>query len=632
MISQRQVKILEFYLVHQNTFVSAKSLSVKLDVSPQTIKNDIRDLNNLSHQVRLFKVISAPNKGTKITVFNSQKLNLKIKEWEQNLEINNKEQRSNLIINYLLSSYGYVTKSQLMRKFYIRETTLYKQTKNIKKILSKFNLSLKYKTNCGYLINGSELNKRNYLSHLGVDYKNKKHKFEPEEATKIYNIAADIFFNHKYHINEEILQNITAHIYIALQRIKHNHFVEESINSNLIKTEEYQISEEILTRVFKNCRISQKHFTNETLLLTQIILGKLNYINDEALHEKMNNFLNTAFDDIYAKFAINLDAVDNLRVLLILHLIPLFYRVQSGTQLPNPLENKIHTSFPQAYDIALYFSQLLEKECHLKISKNELSFLVLYFNYGIENYLSSESGKKILIITSLRKSETILLKHKILNWFPKQIAEIRFAYPTEYNEKILVEEYDAIFSTENNISNNQGEITYINLFPSENDYKKIKLALNGFDNIHSILEKFDPSCFYYGEIKTKKEALDLAIENATSHYHLTGDFAKSVKNRETLNSTYFGNKIAIPHTAEPVSNDTFVSVVALKNEIKWDSYNTINLILLVSIAKNNPKEFQFWYYISSLIQNPELLKDFRRKPTFISFKTAIKKALKNKFI
>ena len=633
MVTERQIKILEFYLDHENNFIPAKKLASELNVSIQTIKNDLKNIHSLSKQALSFQLNSVPNKGTKLMIKDLKKLRLQIKNWKQQEQktVDNKENRSNLIISYLLNSYGYVSKTHLMNHFYIRDTTLYKQMKEIKQELPNFGLKLEYKTNYGYIITGSELNKRTYLTHLGVDYKNKTYEFLPEDTTKVYNIVADAFFNHKYHIDEEILQNITAHIFIAVQRISHSHFITETTNSSLENTEEYQIALEILQKILKGFRINPQYFSNEVSLLTQIILGKMNYISDDLLQEKMNRFLNEAFKAIYTKFSINFETVDNIKLLLILHLVPLYYRVHSGTQLTNPLEEEIHQSFPQAYDIALYFSQLLEKNCDLKISKSELSFLVLYFNFGIENYLSTASGKKILIITSLRKSETILLRHKILNWFPNQIEELSFAYPDEYKKSIDSDDFDAIFTTEADIVNNQGEITYINLFPSEKDYKKINLALNGFDSINSILEKFDPACFYYGKINTKKEVLDLAIKNAMEHYQLAEDFMQSVKDREALNSTYFGNKIAVPHTASPVSNDKFVSIVALKDEIKWDSCNSVNLILLVSIAKNNPKEFQFWYYISSLIQDPTLLNDFRKNPTFNSFEEVIKKALKDKF-
>ena len=75
---------------------------------------------------------------------------------------------------------------------------------------------------------------------------------------------------------------------------------------------------------------------------------------------------------------------------------------------------EIKQSFPLAYDIALYFTLLIKERFHLNVSADEISYLSLYFNYGLENIHLGNYAKKILIITSLRKSETVLLRHKIL--------------------------------------------------------------------------------------------------------------------------------------------------------------------------------------------------------------------------
>ena len=89
--------------------------------------------------------------------------------------------------------------------------------------------------------------------------------------------------------------------------------------------------------------------------------------------------------------------------------------------MTNPLDASIHQSFPQAHDIALYFSMLVRNEFQLVVSKDEVSYLTLYFNYGLENYLSTSIGKKLLIITPLRKSETILMNIKFFMGYQNKL-------------------------------------------------------------------------------------------------------------------------------------------------------------------------------------------------------------------
>ncbi len=121
--------------------------------------------------------------------------------------------------------------------------------------------------------------------------------------------------------------------------------------------------------LFQKKLMKQQHYKNELNFLTLIILGKIDYTGNDHIQEKVNHFIDQAFESIYQKFSINFDSIDNLRLLLALHLVPLFYRIQSGTQLTNPLDASIHQSFPQAHDIALYFSMLVRNEFQLVVSK-----------------------------------------------------------------------------------------------------------------------------------------------------------------------------------------------------------------------------------------------------------------------
>lgn len=153
---------------------------------------------------------------------------------------------------------------------------------------------------------------------------------------------------------------------------------------------------------------------NEINLLTQTILGKLDYSRNDHLQKEVNDFINDSFLYIRNKFCVNFEPAESLKLFLALHLVPLIYRIKSGTQLNNMMAPEIKQSFPLAYDIALYFTLLIKERFHLNVSADEISYLSLYFNYGLENIHLGNSAKKILIITSLRKSETVLLRHKIL--------------------------------------------------------------------------------------------------------------------------------------------------------------------------------------------------------------------------
>lgn len=631
-LTKRQTDILTFLAKQTDRFVTAKEIADFFDVSVRTVKSELQTIREETQSLSTFEIETYPRKGNKLVIINKEGFEKEIERFTEKrlTKFNSIQQRSNAIIYYLLNSNKHISKPKLMTIFFIADTTLYNQMKKVKDILSRFNLDLEYKSNTGYYISGKELDKRTCLNKIGyVDRTNSY--YSHENTTDIYNVVADTFINFQYKIDEQILQNITAHIARSIERIKKNYFVEEQHFSEFKETVEFKISREILNTLLDGYRIKEEKIADESALLTQIILGKVNLNSNDPLHGEVNKFIDESFKAIYQKFAINFDSADNLRLLLVLHLMPLLYRAQSGTQLDNPLESEIHQSFPQAYDISLYFCRLINNLFSVNILSGEVSYLALYFNYGIDNYLSSSSEKKILLITSLRKSETILLRHKILSWFPNQIDTFDFIHPSKFSSDLFIHDYDGIFTTEKNLKQNQGAITFISLFPNEKDFEKINLAINGYNSLESILGKFSEETFFYGQLTSKSQALACAIENAQKKYHLSSEFASSIYEREQLNSTYFGNKIAIPHTLSPISEETFVSFVALEKEIRWDNLNHVKFIILVSIAKNNPKEFQFWYHLSTFLQDQKSFAKFAKKPDFNHLIHAIESSLRNKF-
>lgn len=631
MLTKRQFQLFSYYADNHDTFIVANELASFFYVSIRTIKNELKAIRSFSDQYASFEFSTLSSKGTKLTILDKQQFQLDLTTIRKKMTTanNSMERRLNSLLLFLLDRTTSVTKFELMDKFFISETTLYHDINEAKKILKKYSLVLHYKTNVGYLVTGSEIDKRRCITKVGFIEDQENHLYMTENTTRIYTVVADTFIKYRYHLDERTLQNITAHIARSLRRVEKFHYITTTLQQDLESATEFKIANEILSNLIPKTFLNDEYFMNEVVLLTQIILGKLEYTEDSALQEAINEFISLSFGLIHKKFFINLDSIDNFKLLLALHLIPLFYRIKSGTQLINWMSIEIRQFFPQAFDIALYFSMLIKEKFNLQVSEDEISYLALYFNYALENYPSTTVGKKILIITQLRKSETILLRHKILSWFSDQITSITFIPPDKID--VDLNDYDAIFSTEDNLDKYHGSVSFINLFPTEKDFKKINLAINGYTDIQSILDKFDPDCFYVGIADSKNEVLDIISENAIKRYNLDENFLTIIKDRELITSSYFGNGVAIPHPLTPVTDETFVSIAILDKPIPWDTIHDVRFVMLISIAKNNPKEFQFWYYMSSITRNEELLKKIVKDASYESFLQALSTALKLEF-
>ncbi|GAB2027381.1 BglG family transcription antiterminator [Lactovum odontotermitis] len=633
-LSNRQFQIFKMYAMSKNKFLTAKDLAASLDISVRTVKTDLKAIQEYSGEFTSFRLESLSSQGSRIIVTDEARFEEELRDIESatGADVSDAENRAKFMIRFLLEQRDFKSKIQLENKFYLSESTLYHCMKEVRKLLSSFNLQLHYKTNLGYKIEGEELDKRICLVKLDPDtkYQITPLSSRPDDLTEIYKVVTDSFFQAHYPMNEVMLQNITEHVHQNLARIRNNYFVSAAVSSeDLTETTAYPIARSIIRQLLKNELPSESRLENEINLLTLIILGKLEYTGNSELQEEINDFVEETFLKIDKKFSTHFGTLAVLKMKITFHLIPLFYRIKSKTQLTNAMVTEITQQFPQAANIALYFADLIHESYGLKASIDEITYLILHFNYGLSLMSQESPEKRILVITELRQSETSLLKYKIIQWFPNIIASIDFVFPSAI-DTIRIENYDAIFSTEKNLEKYHGGVSHLNFFPKESDFERINLALNGFNNLAAILTKFSEHSFYYGEANSKDEVLKIITEKAAENVNAPA-FLTSIKDREKIASSYFGNGIAMPHPLIPFTEKTSASVALLKTPIQWDSLHKVQLIILVSIAKDNPVEFQFWHYMSAFVQNEKTLPDLLKVPTYENFIRCLSESLAGEF-
>ena len=101
--------------------------------------------------------------------------------------------------------------------------------------------------------------------------------------------------------------------------------------------------------------------------------------------------------------------------------------------------------------------------------------------------------------------------------------------------------------------------------------------------------------------------------------------------REALSSSYFANHVAMPHPLYPFSPQTFIAVAILEEGIEWDEGRQVKIVLLVSTEMNNPKAFQIWPYLSSLVCSEELVGQVLADTSYENLMAVLRASLLDKF-
>ena len=81
----------------------------------------------------------------------------------------------------------------------------------------------------------------------------------------------------------------------------------------------------------------------------------------------------------------------------------------------------------------------------------------------------------------------------------------------------------------------------------------------------------------------------------SSRWKSSTGFYEAVCKREKMAHTCMGNRVAMPHPCQVLTEDTFVSVAVLKAPIQWDEQHEVQAIFLVSVSRQKNKKLQDFY-------------------------------------
>lgn len=202
MLNKRQIKILELFAKNRNRYYTSNQLAKNFNVSIRTIKSDLKEIRKYSEPNNDFNIESLPSKGSKIIIFNESSFLTQLNKAAKKIAgTNTNKDRINEFIKKLISSNTYISKYYMMESLYISESTLYQTLNDAKRRLKDFNLSISYKTNHGYYIEGAEVDIRRYILINDIYFSNSI-KIN-DDLARIYNVIANSFIDNKYQINEK---------------------------------------------------------------------------------------------------------------------------------------------------------------------------------------------------------------------------------------------------------------------------------------------------------------------------------------------------------------------------------------------------------------------------------------------
>lgn len=603
----------------ESEYQTAEALAEELGVSSKTIRNQLKNLNELLSEFEVY-VESKHGSGYRLVVANPGRRKeleelMQKRELQESAIPNSSEERVQYLLEYLLNAERYVKLDDLSELLYISKKTLTNNLKEVECLLGEYNLSLKRKPNYGVCVEGKEFDRRLCIAGYVAEKIKLAEKLGgdqdvTEEIQWIYKCVRGCLSKYNFDISNVAFQNLILHIQIAILRMRGGHYVPmvEGDGEKVRNKKTYRMAEEILGMIKEKFSVGFPpseivyiaiHLEGKKMVLNAGIgeESEGNLVISQEISDLVDQMLGAVNDAFKFDFREDLE----LRMSLSQHMVPLVVRLQHDMKLTNPLLKDIKERYSFAYTMATTACVVLNHKFHKAMKEDEIGYIALLFALALERKKTEVAKKNILLVCASGRGSAQLLLHRYKTEFGSYLNKISVCDVGRIGEQDFTE-IDYVFTTVPIPVKIPVPIQEVEYFLKSSDIQAVKKTLMG--KVDSPVLDIYPKELFLPHMKfaNKEEALRTLCGFVCDKGLAPKEFIDSVRAREVLAKTAFGNFVAMPHPIEVMGERPFVCVAVLDDPILWteDALDSlIQVIFLVSVANYEHFDVQQFYQVTA---------------------------------
>ncbi len=616
-LNSRQKDLIKL-MINESNYKTMNEYAGILKISPRTLYSDIEIINNhlKSFQTEIQK---KPRVGIKLCGNHQEKMQL-LKNVNSKCDIKNQystEERHLEIMKMLFIDEQTISYQKLADYFWVSKTSICNDMDLIQGALNDRTVGIESDKK-GTRIVGSEAQKQYTLQIYTENMLNKSNisneedflKYGPVILKKIYpeDIVDTVLKEvEKFEKNQNIylsytyLKSLVVTIIVfvfRLSRKKHITLKKNFIFEEIKSLETYFIAETMLNSISQKLNIDiikdDIDYLNKQLLAHSINPE----INDEKEIKKYHDMVKEAVDEMSSIMSVDLRHDEKLYKGLMLHIIPMIYRLDMGIRLQNPMLNEIKEQYSVTLNATWYVMAKLAGKLNITLTEDEVAFLMVHFQVSIDR---NAKVKKILIVCPTGIGSSELIANKIKRFLPAkdiiEVVSIRQLYENN------IKNVDLIISSVT-VDIKDKPVVYVSSLVSNNDIKNIsKYYTDIFIDDKCMDESVEEEYLKFEHIKnliykeliftnynctSPEECLSYMIDCFEIEGLTNDGFKESILEREKLGSTSLDSAVAIPHALPQTVKKSALGIMTLKNHIRWGKKN-VNTIILISISLDDIK-------------------------------------------
>jgi lichenan operon transcriptional antiterminator len=444
-----------------------------------------------------------------------------------------------------------------------------------------------------------------------------------EEILVIRNVILALIREHHITLSDVGLNNLIIHVAIACKRIREgNHVLLYSDELNeIIGQKEFSVAEKIVKNLSETLMVdfpeNEVAYIAIHLLGTKMIEKSPGEQVEKVIDKKIAQLVSDILAKIDEKLSLGISEDKELLEQMCLHIKPAINRYRYGMNLRNPMIDEIKANYPVAFQAGLIAGKEMKKQLSIDIDENEIGYLALHIGVAMERKQIHHGPKRCLIVCASGVGSARLLYYKLQSTFGPKLDIVD---TTEFYklQQMDLHDIDFIISTVPIQQKMSIPVIHVNTFLGDQDLNKIRSAVS--EQTTSLEYTREELVFLQQALLSKEEVLSYMFSNLKEMGLIDDVFIESVKERESLSSTSFGNFVAIPHPLNPLTDETFWSICTLQKPIEWDD-KLVQFVCLLSVEKDSSGDLQRMYdMLGKVIDDRELVQQLIKAKSYHEFK------------
>ncbi|WP_037329363.1 BglG family transcription antiterminator [Sediminibacillus sp. JSM 1682029] len=624
-----------------NEPITSAELSASLQISPKTVRNEIKALNRLLSRQNM-SIVSQRGKGYHLEVKDEASFQQFFQEYtktDNKMPPDDPQARTLYVMEKLLFHSDYVKMEELADELYISRSTLQNDLKQLRSILEAYQLEIDQRPGYGIKVIGKETNIRFCISEYLFNQKlsfieaagNWRDILPPEDLDCIRTAILSSLRKHSMMISDIGLQNLITHLAISCKRIQKENQVEvtETQREEMRSLTEFDVAREIIESVENGLHVDFPE--DETIYLTLHLQGTKRSKPDSmitgeatAADPELYRLVKQMVKKIDMLYSFALAGDEELLRHLCLHLRPAINRHRHQMNIRNPMLEEIKKNYPLSFEAALAAADELQTYIGVRVDEHEVGYLALHLEAAQERAKRRISRTpRCLIVCATGLGSAQLLLYKLEDHFG---SDLEIVGTTEYYslDDQMLGDIDFVITTIPIEQRLSVPVVLIRTILGDNDVNKIR---NMLVNEKRLAERYmvEEYTFLHYNFSSPEEVIRFLCGRLAAKGKIGEGYVESVLERESYAPTSFGNLVAIPHPLEPMTDQTFWSIVTLNKPIEWAG-KLVQIVFLLNIDKEKKQEVKpMFQALVKLVDNEKLLLQLLECPSYKEFLQTIKK-------